>query len=457
MQKSKVIFCSIAMMLSVWLFSGCTVTGLDAQTMMSPPNANADQKEISRLLIGDKQDVTFVYPKNGEYRSAIIIEDFTGDGIEDAVGFVLPENGGVEVKFLSKDNKGTWRVLAVFNNPATQVDRVCFGDLTGSGSKDVIIGWGNTQNNMSASMGIYSYQNEIINETYAKNPYGEMILTDFDQDNIMEIFAVMRSVPGQDSKEDQAARAELLRFENGELRPVQWVEADNSTVRYAAILFGRITENLYAVVLDGMKADSSMTTQIFYIDAYGRMINIPKGVNDESAVNPLFRPPGAGGTARDINGDGIIEFPVVSLLPSVQDPSAVDSTSFLVIWSAYDAEKREYRPVKEMLMNYAEGYRFTLPKSLIGKITAIHDTKLKAVTYYSVTPQGKKNQDALMNSPLFTVRVFTKNAWKQRGESSGYELLAEKQDYVYGISVLATDSAAQIAIRQIKYSFEIDG
>ncbi len=84
---------------------GVLLLGLDAQNLMSPPRANLEQQGIYELLQGDGQELTFVYPKRGEHRSAIIMRDWTGDGVEDAMGFVSPEGGGVEVSFLEKEEE----------------------------------------------------------------------------------------------------------------------------------------------------------------------------------------------------------------------------------------------------------------------------------------------------------------------------------------------------------------
>ena len=447
----------LAMLLSICLLSGCSVTGVDAQTLMSPPNANADQQEIRRLMQGDSADVTFAYPKNGEYRSAVIMQDFTGDGNDDAVGFVLMDTGGVEVKFFSKNQGGIWRVAASFRNPATQVDRVCFGDLSGNGSQEVIIGWGNTQNNMSAAMCVYTYDNGVISEIQAEDTYGGMTLTDFDEDGIWEIFAVQRPVPAaEENKQSKPARAQVICMQGGKLVPKFSAEADSSIVKYSSLLFGKVAKNCMAVVLDGAKADSSMTTQIFYINDAGQMVNIPPNVNNEAVANPLYRPPGAGGISYDINGDGIIEFPVVSLLPAITDLSTVDSTSFRVDWSALNLKDLSYKKVKRTLMNHADGYWFVLPASIAEKTTAINDAKLKAVTYYSVIETTNAAEHARIGSPLFTIRVFTKSAWEQRGQVGGYEVLAAKRDYVYGIDVFTTNEEALGAIARIKQSFQVE-
>lgn len=102
---------------------GCSFSGLDAQNLMAPPKSNADQQSIHQLLQGDKTELTLVYPKNGEYRSAIIMHDFTGDGVKDALGFYAKEDRSVVVQFLVKQD-GHWEAAATFENTATQVDRV---------------------------------------------------------------------------------------------------------------------------------------------------------------------------------------------------------------------------------------------------------------------------------------------------------------------------------------------
>ena len=42
--------------------------------------------------------------------------------------------------------------------------------------------------------------------------------------------------------------------------------ADNSLTNYTSIHFGALDRDLSGVVLDGAKADGSMTTQVFYVE-----------------------------------------------------------------------------------------------------------------------------------------------------------------------------------------------
>ena len=298
--------------------AGCSFTGLDAQNLMSPPRANLEQQGIYELLQeGDSQELTFVYPKRGENRSAIIMKDWTGDGVSDAVGFVSTEGGGVRVSFLEKYQE-RWRTAASFVNAATQVDLVTFGDVNGDGAQDVLIGWGSAAGTTgrTAAVSAYLYRDGDVTETLL-GTYGEMAVTDFDGDGVSEVFTVDKYVAAEEEgAEALPAQAHIYAWQDGALQELHTASADNSITSYTAIHFGKLGRDLSAVVVDGAKADGSMTTQVFTLED-GLLLNSPAGVNSESYQNPFSRPSAAVFTSQDVNGDGLLEIPVASQLPAI--------------------------------------------------------------------------------------------------------------------------------------------
>lgn len=208
------------------------------------------------------------------------------------------------------------------------------------------------------------------------------------------------------------------------------------------------------MVLDGAKADGSMTTQIFLLDPEtGRLKNVPGGVNKENYVTPFFRPSTAPFLSRDINGDGIIDIPVTTLLPGIADTITPDSTSYQVEWCIYDGDNGARR-VLCSLMNLSENYWFELPYGLRNKITASNDVGKRTVTYMALV-SDEKGEEFLLGSPLFNIRVFTRSAWDSRGETSGYEQLAVQNDLVYGIQVLTAENRYARSIEQVKENFKL--
>ena len=234
--------------------AGCSFTGLDAQNLMSPPRANLEQQGIYELLQGDSQELTFVYPKRGENRSAIIMKDWTGDGVSDAVGFVSTEGGGVRVSFLEKYQE-RWRTAASFVNAATQVDLVTFGDVNGDGAQDVLIGWGSAAGTTgrTAAVSAYLYRDGDVTETLL-GTYGEMAVTDFDGDGVSEVFTVDKYVAAEEEgAEALPAQAHIYAWQDGALQELHTASADNSITSYTAIHFGKLGRDLSAVVVDGRR------------------------------------------------------------------------------------------------------------------------------------------------------------------------------------------------------------
>ena len=434
--------------------SGCSFSMLDAQNLMAPPKANADQQSIHQLLQGDRTEMALVYPKNGEYRSAIITKDFTGDGSKDALGFYALEDRSVAVQFLLKDGDA-WRTAGTFQNTATQVDRVCFADLNGDGRQDVLIGWGSTAGTTgrTAAVSAYLFSEGEITE-YPLGTYGEMAVTDFDGDGVDEVFTIDKYLPPEGEEgEASPAMARVYRFVDGQVRAVASVEADNSITNYTALSFGKLSAQLPGVAVDGAKADGSMTTQLFFFDGQGSLQNLPEGVNGENYQNPFSRPSTTSFTCRDINEDGILEFPAVSLLPGISSDVTPDSTSYLVEWRTLD-KNGDFRAVLYAMMNPRENYWFQVPMWLRQQLSASNNTSTRTVTYTQVVDQEEGDQP-LLGSPLFSIRVFTRSAWESRGQSSGYQQLAAQGDLVYGIQSLTQDDSGQRVMEEVRENFRL--
>lgn len=145
---------------------------------------------------------------------------------------------------------------------------------------------------------------------------------------------------------------------------------------------------------------------------------------------------------------------MVTQLPCIPEGATLDSTSFSVEWSVFQAPGT-YRNVLTTLMNLGENYWFRLPRQLVGRISTSNDTEKRTVTYTQVVSGEDGSQ--LLGTPLFSIRVFTRSAWDSRGKTSGYQLLAQRGDLVYGIQTLTQDEAYESALAQIQETFTLIG
>ena len=455
MPKKLVLLLALLMLLTE--IPSCSFTGLSPQNLMSPPKANADQQSIYRLLQGAQADVTFVYPRNGEYLSAITMHDFTGDGVEDAIGFHLVEDGGVggiEVQFLTKEN-GVWRTLSSFRNPFSQVDRVCFANAPGGGQV-VLVGWGSTRGDTGriAVVNAYVYDGRGALEEYQLGNYAEMLLTDFDGNGVDELFTIDKFVATEaEGEESTPAMARVYAFDLEKPYELASTQADNSLTGYTLVQSGQLNARTKGVIVDGSVNAVTTSTQIFTLDGV-RLRNFPGGVNTSEYTNPFSRPSLSTSpiSSQDINGDGYFEFPAVTKLPGIPENVELYSTSYLVEWQGLTPEM-ESRVVLRALMNTQENYWFRLPYLLQGKVCAINDPKLRTVTYTEVIEDEEGSQ--LLGGTLFSIRVFTRSAWENRGETSGYSMILAQNDLVYGIQVVTRNENYRRCIEEITRNFQL--
>ena len=139
------LFITIASALLAVALTGCSPLGLDAQTLMKPPKATGERQEIYSVLEEKaNHQLTLRYPKAGEYRSAIVMKDVTGDGNDEAIAFYTKGDEPYTIISVISQIDGTWTEIASYKNPSTQIDRICFGDFNGNGIVDFAIGWGNS-------------------------------------------------------------------------------------------------------------------------------------------------------------------------------------------------------------------------------------------------------------------------------------------------------------------------
>ena len=208
------------------------ITGLDAQALMSPPRTTADRQAIYTLMCGEESDVTLIYPKNGDYRSAIISRDLNGDGVAEVAGFCANgDAGGIRLQFMTKDADGAWYSLAQFTSAATQVDRVFFGDLTGDGTEEVVVGWGDPQT-APASVTVYSIESGSVRELSMNAvTNSEMLLTDFDGDSVQELFVLSTAQTGSGEETVTAPLGRLYRFDGEQPYVALTVPLDSAVTR----------------------------------------------------------------------------------------------------------------------------------------------------------------------------------------------------------------------------------
>ncbi|MCI1966016.1 MAG: VCBS repeat-containing protein [Oscillospiraceae bacterium] len=442
--KTTVISVLCLMLVSL---SGCSFVGLDAQSLMHAPKPTGENEaDIQNLLestAGGK--MTLKYPSDGEYRSAIVKHDLYGDESDEAIAFYQKgdETSGINVMFMCRSN-GKWVSMGSFNNPASKVDRVCFGDLDGDGTDEVVVGWGSSLNN-TGDLCVYYQKNTRMKELQLSQSYTEMSVLDLDADGRDEIFTASVTVG------DEPASAQLLRVQGGAIELMGSAPLDIGVTKYASVLTGLINAKQVGIVLDGVKSADTMVTELLYWDNKTKNLRAPFFESKTKSAKSTERNTSV--VSRDINGDSIIELPMVTLMPGYSGKTS-DESAYLTSWFRYETKTETLFRVMSMFINYSDGYWFSIPDMWKGKVTTKLDPSSRTVTVYEwLTSQ--QNKAGYVGAPLLTIQTFTAKEWNGGEESKGYFKLAERDNSVFAARLPAPDHALAMTQSEVQEAFQV--
>lgn len=458
MRKIWTVFFSVLLIAA--FFCGCSFALMDTENLMQPPTPAGDKKTIQGLIKQEAGEIfNLRYPESGDYRSAVITSrDFTGDGNLDAIGFfeTPDESGGTTVCFLTETDT-SWIISGSFSNAYTQIERVCFGDLNGDGVQEIIIGWGSPLNK-TGNICVYVWSGETIEEINLEEAYSHMAVVDLDMQGEEELFMVQVSTTqvSADTTVETPAYAKLFTLTNeGKIRVSAYTTMDSSVVRYAQVQSGFIARDKVAVVLDGIKADNSMMTEIVCWNSEKRKFELPlqtASAQNTVSVNMTLRSSVVALTSRDINGDGIIEIPTVSLMPGVEMDMAL-TPNYIVTWNRFDNQTNSLFGALDTVFHTADGYWLSLPNMWKEKVTCEVDNLSHTLSFY----EWKTDETGLVGKGEILLRICVMDIekWNSYDSVGRTYQLAEKNAEAYIVELFTTNHELMPNIIDLENSFHL--
>jgi hypothetical protein len=432
--------------LTAAVLSGCSFAGLNAQTLMHAPRPTGENEADIQSLLEQTggSGMTLKYPETGGYRSAIITHDLCGDKTQEAMAFYQKgdDSLGISVTFMQKD--GEWKNIGTFSNPAAQVDRVCFGDLNGDGKDEVVVGWGSSQNN-TASICVYYFQNGRMAELKLDQGYTEMAVADFSGDGQDEIFTASVTVG------DQPAAAHLLRLKSGAVEVMGSAPLDTGVTQYASVKTGLVNEKQFGIVLDGVKNANNMVTELLYWDKNKKMLEAP--FYDPAAKSAKSTERSTSVVSEDINGDKILEIPLVTLMPGYSGSTAGEA-DYLTSWHRYDTQTNTFIRVMSMVIDYADGYWFSVPDMWRGKITTKLDPATRTLTFYQWMASAGGG-GGVRGPELLKIEIFTTQGWVSGKGTGGFFRLTSKDKLVFAASIPSPRNSLSLTREEIRGAFKL--
>ncbi len=386
MRKNKVVTALAAAFCSVFM-AGCSFGG-SVDSLLSPPKLSEEQNAVYDALIRSAgKDIRLKYPRSGEYRSAFVFANIDSEPDREAIVFYEKTGeteGGGNVRINIIDRRGgKWTSVYDHAGAGTGIDRIFFSELGGSGRQSVIIGY--TLLSGERSVQVYDYEDGLLTSKYS-DTYSTMFTADLERDGKNELILIR---PGNQMKKASASLVSIDP-ESGEALETSGVALDESATEFVSVAAGYVGKETPAVFIDGLSGGQLTTEIIYSVD--GQLRN-PLYLGESGLIEKTRRP--AGYTCTDIDLDGVIEIPTLSLFPGYSEDSS-GTKLYSTDWNIFD----NYSITKKYssFYNIGEGYCFILPSRWDGVVTAKRDSATGEVVFC-------KFRTDLLNSTVELLRI----------------------------------------------------
>lgn len=427
MVKRLLVCCCLLLALSVFA-GGCSwrieaVEQLIRAPKLSGEYASLDKAFKDYLKSQGVQNSILKPPLSGEYRSAYVLYDINGNGMNDALIFYAYTNDPnvVRVNILRNDNN-SWVSVADNKGDGHNVHSIDFADLNSDGVDEILISWqfsDSSNKNLSVVGCEVDGERQIVGAQYllSNEEYTQKIVVDLDLDGANELFIANIVTP------EKRAVGKLLFYNESEHKVMPKengiIDLDMRASAYPSIQSDVVQsagQRACRIYLDTMvqQSPANMATEIIVWDGVrGRLLSPTLNPETRNVGNDTLR------TAKleesnDIDGNGQIDIPTYSKLPdsSVRytlNPKTEDL--YIVEWKNYTDDL--FKSTVRYIDYDGNSFHFVVPQGFDNFSVLIHAAENDAdqadgkMEFSDLNPEKKESGE-----PLFTLYSFTLEQWE---------------------------------------------
>ncbi len=314
----------------------------------------------------------------GSNTSTIQLLDMDGDGNQETAAVFLrvtsAEETPMRVCLFRQGDDQTYRQAAVLSGEGTSINSVAYEDLTGDGSRELIVSW-----QLSAGVHIlsaYSFTVGGANELM-KTTYNEGYTTvDLDGDGSRELLVFQQDTTGQGYN-----LAEYYDYRDGSMVMVSSAPLSDGLKDVVRAESGLLADGVPGVYVT-LELETGFLTDVLVLGRTG-LRNVTR--DEESGVSLATAWTNTEASTTDINSDGVLEIPRPQLLtpPDQENPT----NQYLIYWQQIDSRGKSATS-GITYHSFTDGWYLTLPNGWdINNITVARDDSLsgrgeRAVVFY---------------------------------------------------------------------------
>ena len=410
----------IAAIVAVFMLCSCSGLQFGVNELLSPPRLTARQAEIYdaiELAVGTDA-FAFRYPRRGDNLSACVFNDIDMDGRQEAVVFYELAVNGVTSSWMSilcETDRG-WMSRHQIPGEGGDIDFIAFEPVEDQSRNNIIVGWsGSGQDSYICK--VYSYSDEAVNLSYEAE-YDEILIQDVDKNGLDELLLCS-------GNRARNAVMSMAKFRAGRIVKTSEVKLPTSMTGYEKLTFGNLTAGLSAVFADLNAGDSEMTTFIAAIDTHNSIIDELKG--EDIGIFETFDRPVPTVCCEDVNGDGLIDIPVSTLMPGYDDS---DEQQPIYLTEYKTVKNGELVTSAAYIVNFAAGYQIKMPSEWKDRVTV---KALTAANEWSFCIFNSSLHESV--TELLRIKVVSPSDYQDKLETANYKTIAQKGVNSYQIYI----------------------
>ncbi len=366
--------------------SGCIFEPVD--NLYAPPILPQEYRDLQNTIDATMSELGAEYAtiNSGSNTSTIQLLDMDNDGEQETAAVFLrvtsPEEQPMRVCLFRQDADQTYRQYVMISGEGTSINSVAYEDLTGDGSRELIVSW-------QLSVGVHilsaynftrSGANLLMTTTYNEG----YTTVDLDQDGAQELIVFQQDTTGEGYNV-----AEYYVYQDGVLGLSSTAPLSDGLKDVARAESGLLSDGQLGGYVT-MELENGNVTDVLTMDRLG-LSNVTRDA--ESGVSLATSWTNTEATTTDINGDGVLEIPRPQLLTP---PDSENTTNqYLIYWQQVDSDGKS--ATSEITYHsFTDGWYLTLPNGWdINNITVSRDDSLsgrgeRAVAFYYWPDRSKE-------------------------------------------------------------------
>lgn len=405
--KRVIAICLIALLLFV---SGCSFDFVSVDSLMRAPKLTGTYAEIEKAFeesVG--KAITLQSPRSGAFRTAFVLHDLDGDGVDEALVFYSQNSDTttVHIHFLDCIH-GEWSSVGDMVGSEREVYELHFEDLDGNSTDEIILNY-NT-NGSNKLMSVYGIEVNDF-DSFSVLPlstvqYQKYAIVDFDRDSVREIFYAVFEVSVDTGAAVPYARVLKLNTDHTQLQ----MELSASLPLQSGISV------FSAISVDNTQTESRVYLDCLYMDEYTMITEViawsPEAGYilllhklDPTAILKTSRP--ATLLTQDIDQDGMMEIPAEYELPDSEILNVAEGMQVKAIVRDYYRIQQDGALLlcSSVYADPAGKYTLDLVKTgLYGKISCVYDCLSESTAFYIYDSVNE-----VRSEHLFTLQIKSVN------------------------------------------------